>query len=283
MADDRQSLEERQRDLGHASRAVETDAESSSTRAGTPRLRVGCCALGPRPDHYFRRHSALELQQSFFEPPRAAALGRLREQAPPGFAFIVRAWQLITHEPGSPGYRRLASQPARPDACGLFRESELVREATARTWATARALGAVAISFETPASFSPSATHRERLARYFEDVDREGLHLIWDPRGVWSQEAARAVCGDLGLTLCLDPTAPDFVPPPEDEVGYFKLQGMGRRGPVSEDELIPILEHASTAPETFCLFNTIDSLRDAQRFQALFADDEDDDDQDNAR
>lgn len=258
MADDRQSSEMRQRDLGH------------EPREGTPSppLWIGCCSLGRSPARYFRRLSALELQQSFFEPPRAAALTRLRAQAPAGFAFVLRAWQLITHEPGSPGYRRLRAAPTAPDACGHFRASELVREATERTWAAARDLGARALLFETPASFSPSAVQRERLARYFEAVDRQGLHLVWDPRGVWSHEGALAVCRDLGLVLCRDPGAPDFVPPSPGEVAYFKLQGMGRRGPVPEDDLLPVLEHAASA-ETFCLFNTVEQLRDAERLQAL--------------
>jgi uncharacterized protein YecE (DUF72 family) len=255
----------RQRDLGREPR--DESAPSSA-------LWIGCCGLGPSPTRYFRRLSALELQQSFFEPPRTAALTRLRGQAPARFAFVLRAWQLITHEPGSPGYRRLRAAPTAPDACGLFRATELVREATARTFAAARDLGARAVLFETPASFSPSAVHRERLARYFETVEREGLALIWDPRGVWSPEGALAVCKDLGLVLCRDPGAPDFLPPAEGEVAYFKLQGMGRRGPVPEDDLLPILEHAAGA-ETFCLFNTVDQLRDAERLRALCEEDDD--------
>ncbi len=272
MADDRQSPVGRQRDLGRRAPARADDGRA-------PALWIGCCSLGPRPARYFHRHTALELQQTFFEPPREAVLSRLRGQAPPRFAFVVRAFQLITHEPGSPGYRRLRDAPRAGDACGHFRESELVKAATARTWAAARALGATAILFETPASFSPSAAHRERLARYVEQLDREGLHLIWDPRGVWSAGAASALCDELGLVLCRDPGAPDFAPPEAGELAYFKLQGMGRQGPISEDVLLPILEHAQGA-ETYCLFNTVDQLRDAERLEALLGDEDGDDDDD---
>ena len=72
-------------------------------------IHIGCVGFGPAhsSSHYFEDLSAVELQQSFVQPPRAATLKRWRASAPPDFAFVVKAWQLVTHEPSSPTYRQL--------------------------------------------------------------------------------------------------------------------------------------------------------------------------------
>jgi len=49
----------------------------------------------------------VEVQQTFYQIPRIATGKRWREEAPPDFEFTMKAWQLITHEPSSPTYRRL--------------------------------------------------------------------------------------------------------------------------------------------------------------------------------
>ncbi|MFQ5882008.1 MAG: DUF72 domain-containing protein [Candidatus Methylomirabilales bacterium] len=55
----------------------------------------------------FRRFPVVELQQTFYQPPRLKTVQRWREEVPATFEFTMKAWQLITHEPGSPTYRRL--------------------------------------------------------------------------------------------------------------------------------------------------------------------------------
>src|ERR671929_9964 len=56
---------------------------------------------------YVREFRVVEVQQTFYEPPRDATLLRWRRQAPLRFEFTLKAWQLVTHEASSPTYLRL--------------------------------------------------------------------------------------------------------------------------------------------------------------------------------
>jgi uncharacterized protein YecE (DUF72 family) len=243
---------------------------------------IGCCGFGSDIGNYLRRFNAVEYQQSFFSPPRQAVLGRLRERVPRGFAFIVRAWQLVTHEASSPGYRRL-QHPLRDDPAqyGHFRASEGVREALGRTMEVARQLEAPAILFETPASFSPTAENRRRMSRFFEDVPRdrgedEPMRLIWEPRGIWSDEEIRALCHDLDLLPCSDPFAAQDEPPslPDGAAVYIKLRGLGTTQHYSDAQLEWLVERLGASPGACCVFGTVNMFQDASRLVALLAPDE---------
>ena len=62
---------------------------------------VGCCGFPMGRKAYFQRFSLVEVQQTFCKPPRLETLARWHQEAPEGFEFILKAWQLITHEPSS--------------------------------------------------------------------------------------------------------------------------------------------------------------------------------------
>src|ERR671916_2930313 len=70
-------------------------------------VRVGLCGASMALTTYAQRFRVLEVQQTFYEPPREATLRRWRASVPPAFEFTVKAWQLITHEATSSTYRRL--------------------------------------------------------------------------------------------------------------------------------------------------------------------------------
>ena len=74
---------------------------------GEPQLFVGCCGWTEAQSRYLTNFRTIELQTTFYEPPTSAVAKRWRSQAPPGFRFCMKAWQLITHTPSSPTYRRL--------------------------------------------------------------------------------------------------------------------------------------------------------------------------------
>jgi uncharacterized protein YecE (DUF72 family) len=48
--------------------------------------------------HYARHFPLVELNYTFYRPPTASALAALAEKAPPGFQFIVKIPQTISHE-----------------------------------------------------------------------------------------------------------------------------------------------------------------------------------------
>src|SRR5215203_2623615 len=76
--------------------------------AGT--TKIGTCGFGMAQLEYARTFSCVEVQHTFYEPPRLTTLIRWREQMPADFEFTLKAWQLITHEARSPTYRRLKRQ-----------------------------------------------------------------------------------------------------------------------------------------------------------------------------
>lgn len=231
---------------------------------------VGCSGFGNNIGNYLKRFSTVEYQQTFFNPPKPAALHRLRQRMPQGFDVVIRAWQLITHPVGTPGYRRLAQPPSgEPTQYGHFNATAGVTEALGQTMAVAEILEASAILFETPASFTPTAAHRKQMASFFERAERR-RHLIWDPQGIWSSQEALAVCQDLGLTLCSDPLANTLIGEsavlPDGELVYIKLRGLGA-GPrhYGETQLIWLASALLEQEQAFCFFNTVNMFQDATR------------------
>src|ERR687898_3656368 len=74
---------------------------------GAPLVRVGLCGFTMGFEDYVREYRLVEVQQTFYEPPRDATMRRWRALAPPDFEFTIKAWQLVTHDASSPTYRRL--------------------------------------------------------------------------------------------------------------------------------------------------------------------------------
>ncbi|OYV02673.1 hypothetical protein CGW93_04335 [candidate division bacterium WOR-3 4484_18] len=54
-------------------------------------IKVGCCGFPLSRKQYYEIFKVVEVQQTFYD----------------GFEFTIKAWQLITHTPSSPTYRKL--------------------------------------------------------------------------------------------------------------------------------------------------------------------------------
>lgn len=255
-------------------------------------LRVGCAGLphGVSRAAYFKRLDLLETDATFQEPPRDVALRRWKTEAPAGSAFTALAWQLITHEYGSPGYESITSL----DLTGLrgkvgsFRPTAEVKMAWERTLGAARILGAEVVLFQTPPGFSPSSSNQDALRRFRAEVvgDVGDLHLAWEPRGIWEPAQAGRLAAELGLIYALDPLQLE-VPPPEGERAYFRVHGLGLyRNKISEDHLDVLAEMASLYRRAWVVFANVEKYPDAQHFRRILAgrefvsDDDDDDGQD---
>ncbi len=130
-----------------------------------------------------------------------------RAEAPPGFLFTLKAWQLITHEPSSPTYRRLKKPIPEADRCayGSFRPTSQVRAAWETTLAIARAVGAPAIVFQCPASLRQTAENIQNLESFFRSIEREDRLIVWEPRGEWEPRVVDELCDRLDLVHCVDP------------------------------------------------------------------------------
>jgi uncharacterized protein YecE (DUF72 family) len=126
----------------------------------------------------------------------------------------MKAWQLLTHTPASPTYRRLKSgvSSQESDLYGSFRPTEQVTLAWGRTREIPAILDAGVIVFQCPASFLPSRENFRNLRAFFSGIERDGRRLAWEPRGDgWSDGLFRDLCAEGELIHCVDPFQREMV------------------------------------------------------------------------
>ncbi len=192
-------------------------------------------------------------------------------EAPEGFEFTVKAWQLITHEPKSPTYRRLKLKipEDRKDRYGAFKPTEEVFEAWEVTRLSAQALGARIIIFQTPLSFKPTEDALENVRAFFGSIRREGFILGWEPRG-WPREVVRSICEELDLVHVVDPFSDEAT---WGRVVYWRLHGRGGYNyRYSQQELEALRERIAGDRPHYVMFNNTNMFEDAQRFLDLLGD-----------
>ncbi len=193
------------------------------------KIKVGTSGFGLARAKYIQQFSCVEVQHTFYQPPGIPTLKRWRAAAPPDFEFVVKAWQLITHDARSPTYRRLKKKltEGQKKQAGYFRATPLVQQAWETTLACARALSARTILFQCPASFKQTQENLSNLKRFFSSINRCGsegdqLNLAWEPRGDWDQKVVKTICDELNLWHVVDPFTARSVTP---ERFYFRLHG----------------------------------------------------------
>jgi len=232
-------------------------------------IKVGCCGFTVGRPKYFESFSVVEIQQSFYQPPKQNTVKRWRDEAPTDFEFTLKAWQLITHEASSPTYRRLKeplSEKQRKQV-GAFRFTDIVRQAWDTTLWMTRILAADKVVFQCPASFTPTSENMDRIREFFSNIDREGVICIWEPRGKWQDVQIRQLCRELDLVHCVDPFKGESV---TTGLHYYRLHGItGYRHKYTDNELDELLRHRARDAVTYCLFNNVTMYRDASRFKEM--------------
>lgn len=231
-------------------------------------IKVGCCGFAWVPTTYFENLPAVEIQQTFFRLPRPETVARWREQAPEGAIFSLKAWQLITHDAASPGFRVLEGgyRPQVLERCGGFRDTDEVLAAWQALRELAGVLHARTVLFQSPPDFDPSVTHIQRMDRFFHGIDRGRLQLAWAPPDGWPHKLIGEVCRRNRLIHCTDPFA---VPPQSRGPIYYRLQGLtGYRHRYSDAELQQ-LRGFCRRRRGLVFFNTHHMREDALRFAAL--------------
>ncbi len=232
-------------------------------------VKVGCCGFPLKRDIYYRSFPVVEVQQTFYQLPLIATGRRWKEEAPPNFEFTMKAWQLITHEPSSPTYRRLRmtiTEEKRKDY-GFFQGTEEVDEAWSRTAEFAKALGAKKILFQSPASFCTSNDHIRKLRQFFKKIESQSFIFIWEPRGRWVREEVERICTELGIIPCLDPFGGKSI---QGDLLYVRLHGRtGYRYTYPEEEMKELIRLGETYSKAYLMFNNISMYEDALHLKEL--------------
>lgn len=237
-------------------------------------MKLGMCGFTIGAAAYFKQFPVVEVQQTFYDPPTIATLEKWRRQAPSGFEFTMKAWQVITHLGESPTYRRLRrpmSERERAEA-GAFRMNETTLAAWKTTLEARNALDATAILFQCPASFRPTDDNVAAMRSFLTRIDRpDGVRLLWEPRGNWPDDTVAALCRELGLVHAVDPfVRPSLTP----GLLYWRLHGnKSHYARYTDDELRQIIDWFPDDPtiDTYVLFNNIPRVKDVRRFEELIS------------
>lgn len=235
------------------------------------KIKVGCCGFSGGKREYFRHYEVVEVQDTFYKPPRVETARRWREQAPEGFEFTLKVWQLITHRPQSPTYRKagLEIPEDKKDRYGSFQPTDEVFEAWEKTKAIAEVLESRVLVFQCPASFLPTSQNKENMCRFFHTIDRGGFLFVWEPRGDWKDGEIRSLCERLDLVHGVDPFARSSV---YDPIFYFRLHGRGGyRYKFTVEDLNCLLEMCRGAEICYCMFNNVYMNEDASKFKGLIS------------
>ena len=212
----------------------------------------------------------------FYEPPSIELASKWKALAPEKFEFCIKAWQLITHTPASPTYRRLKSKlsPAEHELVGSFRPTEQVFLAWERTLGIARTLRASVVLFQCPASFRPEQENLNNFRTFFSDIPRGSFLLAWEPRGDWPDALVEKLCRDFDLIHCVDPFKRESI---HGIPTYWRLHGKtGYSYRYSDEELIQLRSlllgrlQNGHAPN-YVLFNNVWMKDDAKRFATLLS------------
>ncbi len=215
------------------------------------RVVVGCAGLpqGLRRERFFEHVALLETDALSRASVKPKTLRKWREDAPNGAFSLV----------------------APPPLGALSRDRTDAVEKLARA---VEALAPQVVLLRTPADISPSAHHRAELAALAGELPAGDHAIAWEPLGLWTVDAARAVADALGWMVAFDPLAPEVEgqetrTPDADQV-YFRLTGIGSgRRRFSDDDLYAVADRVRDAERAWVVFANLDKHRDARRLRAL--------------
>ncbi len=179
-------------------------------------------------EHYAAEFDTVELNATFYQLPALKSLEGMVRRTPPGFSFVVKAHQALTHQRGKAAEEMLPS----------FKMA-------LKPFVDGGKLGGVLLQF--PYSFKanpPNATYvRELVGRITgAPVIAEFRHKDWFvPDGIaWLKKHAISLC-------CVDEPELPNLPPPVAEVtgpvGYVRFHGRNRAAwwsPTAPDPSQPI-------------------------------------------
>jgi uncharacterized protein YecE (DUF72 family) len=233
-------------------------------------LKVGLCGFTVGTTASVKAFDAVEVQQTFYDPPPTETLERWRAEAPEPFEFTLRAWQVITHPGTSRTYRRLRrpfDRRQRGEAGG-FRLTDTVVAAWRETAVCTDLLRATAILFQCPSSFRETPENIDAMRTFFSTIERlTDVRYLWEPHGSWEDGTIAELCRDLRLTHVVDPFQRQSL---TADLVYWRLQGNGSHEAGYTDlELLQLLQWLSPVGDRYVMFNNIPRAHDARRFKEL--------------
>ena len=248
---------------------------------GVDMLYIGCCGFCMARQRYYTVFNAVELQDTFYNPPEPGKLRSLASEAPQGFVFAMKAWQAVSHPLDSPTWKRTKVVPDKrlADRYGFLRPTKEVFEAWERVAEGAKALDARVVVIQTPPSFGYSEENFRNAVEFFSSVATASFVIGWEPRGTWLQnpgKVAEIVSRFKNLVHVVDPFK--TLPAVDKDIAYFRLHGIGEgevnyRYRYTDQDLQKLAEIVKEimkkSREAYVMFNNVYMAQDAQRFKEL--------------
>ena len=244
-------------------------------------VKIGCCGFPVSKVKYFEAFKVVELQQTFYQPPENRLIEKWLEESPSDFEYTLKAWQLITHEPKSPTYRKLKIKihTSKKKNYGFFKHTDEVFSAWERTREIAEILDARIIVFQCPPSFRPTKENKQNLEKFFSSIKRKRFILAWEPRGEWAGKEIKAICKELDLVHVVDPFQAVTT---YGMIRYYRLHGIGgyrykytkedlaRLKKLAEEESGSTKSSQGNSIAVYFMFNNVYMYEDALSFKRLF-------------
>lgn len=214
----------------------------------------------------------------FAGPLKPSSLAKWAE-APRGSIGLVAPFPLTHRRPP-----RAPKLWPHDETSGDYRTSDPGRATLGPLGQAVETLGARAVIFRSPESFSPSAANRDQLKQFFEEmVPAELLNVerVWLPGGLWEVHSAAKLASELGVTLAFDPLVREPGEPAEIyydlEVSalYLRPETPGRAGTIRNEkleDLAALVENYEDLRLTVS-FASPERWNDARNFVKLLAND----------
>ncbi len=243
-------------------------------------IKVGCCGFPVSRSKYYKTFNVVEIQQTFYDLPRIEIIKRWREEAGPQFEFTVKAWQILTHPPSSPTWRRMRTriEPSLRDKYGFLKPTKENFEAWDKFIEVIKPLNARIIVFQTPPSFGYSKEHVANVKEFFSSINRRNYLIAWEPRGTWYEyrNELSKLLNELDLIHIVDPLR--RAPARITKLLYFRLHGLGPsevnyKYKYTDNDLKKlkdiVFEFKDQVREIYVMFNNIYMFNDAIRFKQI--------------
>jgi len=241
-------------------------------------VKVGCCGFPYGMKKYFEQFNLVEVQKTFYNLPRLETVTSWREKAPETFEFTIKAWQVITHPPSSPTWRKakITISEEKLENYGSLKPTWENLKAWERVLEVAKALKSKIIVLQTPPSFKLSNENIENVKEFFSRIKRDNFIVAWEPRGEWnSYEGLKEILEEYSIVHVVDIFKRMPILHSKANIAYIRLHGLN--GEVNykykykpEDLRLlteKLIEISGKVKVIYVLFNNVYMGEDAKAFK----------------
>ncbi|MEM2025558.1 MAG: DUF72 domain-containing protein, partial [Desulfurococcaceae archaeon] len=221
----------------------------------------------------------IELQSTFYRLPMVATAEKWRHEAPHHFIFTMKAWQVVTHPPTSPTWRRSGVKVSRREheRYGSLKPTDENFSAWEKTVEVAKALNCRVIVLQMSPSFVKNEENIFNAKSFLKGVERPqsmdvGIELRHES---WDLKTVSSLCEELDLLHIVDPFKQEPARTTSRKI-YYRLHGLGKKPYVydySMDELMKLYEcwvkPFEEEKDVYVLFNNTSMAADALDFMKI--------------